>query len=115
VRAYAAEVRRLADQLRQAGADATLEQQLERVSGQLARAQASAAGFRNELRSHKAEIEGVGAGLAQLKNIAGELAGALLRASRSIRVTVTKSPGSSHSRIRISSRLLGRAPVTFSV
>jgi hypothetical protein len=46
VRAYAAEVRKLADQLRTAGSDASLQAQLERVSGQLARAAMSCAATR---------------------------------------------------------------------
>src|SRR5215469_9734495 len=75
VRAYAAEVRKLADQLRTAGSDASLQQQLERVSGQLAHAQAAAAGFRNELRGHKTEVEGLGAKLGELTEGARELAG----------------------------------------
>ena len=76
VRAYAAEVRKLADQLRTAGADPQLQQQLERVSGQLARAQGAAAGFRNELRGHKAEVEGLGAKFGELTKGVQELAGA---------------------------------------
>jgi hypothetical protein len=75
VRAYAAEVRKLADQLRQAGSDASLQQQLERASEPLARAQGAAAGFRNELRSHRAEVEGPGAKLGELTEGAKELAG----------------------------------------
>jgi hypothetical protein len=76
VRAYAAEVRQLADQLRTAGSDATLRAQLERVSAQLATAQSAAASFRSELGGHKAEVEGLGAKLGELKDIAGEVAGA---------------------------------------
>ena len=38
----------------------------------------------------------------------------VLRASRSLRVTVTKSPGASFPSIRFSSRRSARAPVTFS-
>ncbi len=78
VRAYGAEVRRLADELRSAGAAAKggLEAELEQVAGKLARAQGAAAGFRNELRTHKAEIGGVRAALGGLGDTVKEVAGA---------------------------------------
>jgi hypothetical protein len=78
VRAYGAEVRRLATELRQAGADARggLEQVLEQVAGKLAHAQSAAAGFRGELRGHKAEIGGLGEALLGVKDHVGELAAA---------------------------------------
>jgi hypothetical protein len=63
------------DQLRSAASDTTLQAQLERVSGQLAHAQAAAAGFRNELRGHKAEVEGLAAKFGELTEGARELAG----------------------------------------
>jgi hypothetical protein len=69
-------MRQLANELRQAGADAMggAEAELERVAGQLAKAQASAAQFRNELRQHEAEIGGVGAALGEVKGLVGEVA-----------------------------------------
>lgn len=76
VRAYAAEVRNLANQLREAGADGALEQQLERAAGQLARAQGAAASFRNELRGHKAEAASAGEAFRGLTDGVKELAAA---------------------------------------